>query len=70
MAATGKRGRPHKGDRKPVYVRMPRLLAERLEAEARSSGQDTTEWIVELIASRLQYPINQQEHLPLADSAA
>ena len=65
MAATNKGGRPSKGPRKPIFVRMPLDLAAELEAEAKRSGQDVTTWVTELIADRLRYPLDRQERLPL-----
>ncbi len=48
---------------------MPISLAELLEEKAREDGQDVTDWVVELVAERLGYPLSGQERLPLHDAA-
>jgi hypothetical protein len=71
MAVPGNRGgRPSKGKRKPVFIRMPVDLAAELEAEAKRNGLDVTTWVTELVADRLQYPLTRQERLPLSQPAA
>jgi uncharacterized protein (DUF1778 family) len=66
MAGTRKIGRPHKGDRKRVEVRMPRQLAEALETAAAQDGRDVTDWVVEVLAEKLGHPMTRQERLPLS----
>lgn len=67
--AAGKIGRPSKGDRKRVEVRVPRSLAEALENAAASAGQNVNDWMVDVVAERLGHPMTRQERLPLQDVA-
>ena len=69
MAGPGKPGRPSKGPRKRVEVKMPIPLAELLEQHVRRNGQDVSDWVVSLVAERLDFPLNRQERLPLSDAA-
>lgn len=70
MAMASRRGRPSKGERKRVVVRMPLPLVAELEAEAERRGLDVTTWVTELVADRLRYPLTRQERLPLSQPAA
>jgi uncharacterized protein (DUF1778 family) len=49
---------------------MPLQLAAALEAAAAQDGRDVTDWVVELVADRLRFPMTRQESLPLTESAA
>jgi uncharacterized protein (DUF1778 family) len=69
MAGLGRPGRPSKGPRKRVEVKMPVALAELLEKRANDDGQDVTDWVVRLVAERVGYPLPGQERLPLNDAA-
>ena len=69
MAGPGKPGRPSKGPRKRVEVKMPIPLAELLEQRARRDGTDMNDWLVALVARQLGFPLNRQEQLPLSDAA-
>ena len=69
MAGIGRPGRPSKGPRKRVEVKVPVDLAKMLEEKARQDGRDVMDWVVELIAERLDYPLAGQERLPLNDAA-
>jgi len=69
MAGLGRPGRPSKGPRKRVEVKMPLSLAAALENQADEAGQDVGTWVVELVAQTLGHPLPGQERLPLNDAA-
>lgn len=60
-----KPGRPGKGDRKQVKVRLPVQLAEAFLAEATRRGVTVNDWIGEFAAEVTGIPYDQQEALPL-----
>lgn len=60
-----KPGRPHKGDRKQVKVRLPVALAEAFLAEAARRGMTINDWIGEFAAEQTGVPYAPQEGLPL-----
>jgi predicted HicB family RNase H-like nuclease len=66
MAGQGRVGRPSKGARRRVEVRVPVLLAEALETAAAQDGQAVSDWVTELLAERLGLPYPRQERLPLS----
>ena len=46
MAGIGRPGRPSKGPRKRVEVKVPVDLAKMLEEKARQDGRDVMDWVV------------------------
>jgi hypothetical protein len=59
-----KPGRRHKGDRRQVNTRQPRVLAEAAEAEAARCGITLTDLIGTLLAERVGLTYELQEALP------
>jgi len=70
MADRGKGGRPSKGPRKRLDVRVPIPLAEAVRRAADLDGLDVNTWVTETLAERLNYPLPGQERLPLTKITA
>jgi predicted HicB family RNase H-like nuclease len=68
MAGRGKPGRPYKGQRKRVEVRLPVSLAEAVEHRAHLDGQNVNTWVERLLAEHLNFPATRQESLPLTNA--
>jgi predicted HicB family RNase H-like nuclease len=58
-----KPGRPGKGNRKQVKVRLPDRLAEAFRAEAKRRGVTVNDWIGEFASQQTGVPYEQQEAL-------
>src|SRR4051812_46191656 len=70
MAGHRKPGRPHKGPRRQMTVRIPEQLVMHMLADAERRGLDHTTWVVEAIAAKLGQPspCSVQEALPLTNA--
>lgn len=60
-----KPGRPSKGSRKQVKVRLPDALAVAFQQEAERRGISVTDWIGQFAAEQTGIPYQPQEELPL-----
>jgi predicted HicB family RNase H-like nuclease len=67
--AERKRGRPSKGVRKRIPLKVPVPLAELIEEQARRNGVYVNDWVMDQLARSLGYSLNRQEQLPLNDAA-
>ena len=61
-------GRPSKGARKQVKVRLPDALAVAFQEEAERRGISITDWIGQFAAEQTGVPYETQEALPLTTS--
>jgi len=68
MAERKKTGRPSKGPRKRVELKMPIPLAELIEQQARRNGLYVNDWVIAQLAASVDFPLNRQEQLPLNDA--
>jgi hypothetical protein len=72
MAGTGKKtGRPHKGPRTQITVKIPDQLLALIMVDAKDRGIDRVAWIVDAVAEKLGQPnpFAVQEALQLTDAA-
>jgi hypothetical protein len=60
-----KPGRPSKGSRKQVKVRLPDALAAAFQQEAERRGISITDWIGQFASEQTGIPYQPQEALPL-----
>lgn len=65
-----KPGRPSRGEREPLYVKMPVHLLETLRFHAAGRGMTVTDLVGETLARELGIPYMKQETLPLTSSKA
>ena len=61
-----KPGRPSKGDREEVKMRVPRPMADALRAEAARRGTTVNDLLAELASRELGIPFTSQEPLPIS----
>jgi predicted DNA binding CopG/RHH family protein len=58
-------GRPSKGDRDRLPVRLPKAFAEAAKNHAARRGLTFNDYVMELLAADMGVPADQQEGLPL-----
>lgn len=59
-------GRPSKGDRRPVFARLPRALADAAQVHAARQGMSINDLVGLLLSREVGVPYSDQEALPLA----
>jgi hypothetical protein len=59
-------GRPSKGDRRPVFARLPRALADAAQEHAARQGMSINDLVGVLLSREVGVPYSDQEALPLA----
>lgn len=64
-----KTGRPSKGLRKRLPVRLPERFATAAQSAAEQRGLSFNDFVAELISAELGLPYEEQEALPLKTSA-
>ena len=58
-------GRPSKGDRRPVFARLPRALADAAQQHATRQGMSLNDLVGLLLSREVGVPYSDQEALPL-----
>ena len=58
-------GRPSKGDRRPVFARLPRALADAAQVHAARQGMSINDLVGLLLSREVGVPYSDQEALPL-----
>jgi hypothetical protein len=61
-----KRGRPSKGDRRPVITRLPRALADAAQEHAARQGMSFNDLVGLLLSREVGVPYSDQEGLSLS----
>jgi hypothetical protein len=61
-----KRGRPSKGDRRPVITRLPRALADAAQEHAARQGMSFNDFVGLLLSREVGVPYSDQEALSLS----
>jgi predicted HicB family RNase H-like nuclease len=61
-----KRGRPSKGDRRPVITRLPRALADAAQEHAARQGMSFNDLVGLLLSREVGVPYSDQEALSLS----
>jgi hypothetical protein len=69
MAEPRKAGRPSKGPRKRIPLKVPIPLAELIEQHAKRNGVYVNDWVIAQLAASVNFPLTRQEQLPLNDAA-
>jgi hypothetical protein len=59
-------GRPSKGDRRPVFARLPRALADAAQEHATRQGMSLNDLVGELLSREVGVPYSDQEALSLS----